>query len=72
MLDIAGSLQLLHAPHVRERDKALLRSIMVGVFGMDFFSVMPGEKSFNAASAVKLMEMGTSFGSVLTPSGSNS
>ena len=30
MLDIAGSLQLLHAPHVRERDKALLRSIMVG------------------------------------------
>ena len=30
MLDIAGSLQLLHAPHVRERDKALLRAIMVG------------------------------------------
>ena len=30
LLDIAGSLQLLHAPHVRERDKALLRSIMVG------------------------------------------
>ena len=30
MLDIAGSLQLAHAPHVRERDKALLRSIMFG------------------------------------------
>ena len=30
LLDIAGSLQLLHAPHVRERDKALLRSVMVG------------------------------------------
>ena len=30
LLDIAGSLQLLHAPHVRERDKALLRSHMVG------------------------------------------
>ena len=30
MLDIAGSLELLHAPHVRERDKALLRSIIVG------------------------------------------
>ena len=30
MLDIADSLQLLHAPHVREKDKALLRSIMVG------------------------------------------
>ena len=30
LLDIAWSLQLLHAPHVRERDKALLRAIMVG------------------------------------------
>ena len=30
LLDIAGSLQLLHAPHVRERDKALLRGIMAG------------------------------------------
>ena len=30
LLDIAGSLKLLHAPHVRERDKALLRGIMVG------------------------------------------
>ena len=30
MLDIAGSLLLLHASHVTERDKALLRSIMVG------------------------------------------
>ena len=29
MLDIAGSLQLLHATHVRERDKALLRSVVV-------------------------------------------
>ena len=30
LLDIAGSLQLLHASHVRERSKALLSSIMVG------------------------------------------
>ena len=30
MLDIHGSLQLLNSSHVRERDKALLRSIMVG------------------------------------------
>ena len=29
MLDIAGSLQLQHVPHVRERYKALLRAIMV-------------------------------------------
>ena len=30
LLDIAGSLQLLNSLHVRERDKALLRSVMVG------------------------------------------
>ena len=30
LLDIAGSLQLLTAPHVRERDKALLRGIIWG------------------------------------------
>ena len=30
MLDVHGSLQLLDSSHVRERDKALLRSIMVG------------------------------------------
>ena len=31
LLDIHGSLQLLNSSHVRERDKALLRSIMGGV-----------------------------------------
>ena len=30
MLDVHGSLQLLNSSHARERDKALLRSIMVG------------------------------------------
>ena len=30
LLDFHGSLQLLNSSHVRERDKALLRSIMVG------------------------------------------
>ena len=29
-LDIDGTLQLLDSDHVRERDKALLRSILVG------------------------------------------
>ena len=67
LLDIAGSLQLLHSPHVRERDKALLRAVMVGGSGMDFFSVMPGEKSFRAASAVSSMGMGIFFGNVHTP-----
>ena len=40
LLDVRGSLQLLTSSHVRERDKALLRSIMVGgVFGTVFFLV---------------------------------
>ena len=30
MLDFHGSLQLLNSSHVRERDKGLLRSVMVG------------------------------------------
>ena len=30
LLDIHGSLQLLNSSHVRERDKALLRTILVG------------------------------------------
>ena len=30
LLDVHGSVQLLNSSHVRERDKALLRSIMVG------------------------------------------
>ena len=30
LLDVHGSLQLLNSSHVRERDKALLRSILVG------------------------------------------
>ena len=32
-----GSLQLLHSSHVRERDKALLRSVMVGGVWNGFF-----------------------------------
>ena len=68
LLDIAGSLQLLHAPHVRERDKALLRGIMAGgVWNGFLLSVMPGEKSFRAVIAARRMEMGISFGNVLTP-----
>ena len=30
LLDIRGSLRLLYSSHVRERDKALLRNVMVG------------------------------------------
>ena len=37
MLDIPGSHQLLNSSHVRERDKALLRNIMVGGVWNGFF-----------------------------------
>ena len=37
VLDVHGSLQLLNSSHVRERDKALLRSIMVGGVWNGFF-----------------------------------
>ena len=67
LLDIAGSLQLLHAPHVRERDKALLRGIMAGGVWNGFLLGHAREKSFRAAFVARLMEMGTSFGNVLTP-----
>ena len=43
MLDIAGSLQLLHASHVRERDMALLKSIMVVCVEWFLFGHAKGE-----------------------------
>ena len=36
LLDGHGSLQLLDSSHVRERDKALLRSVMVGCIWKGF------------------------------------
>ena len=36
LLDVLGSLQLLNSSHVRDRDKGLLRSILLGVFEMVF------------------------------------
>ena len=38
----------------------------LGLCGMDFFSVMPGERLFHAAFAVVLTEMGAFLGNVLT------
>ena len=66
-LNIAGSVQ------VKERDKALLRSILVGgESGMDFFSAMPEEKSFRSVFAATFMEMGNFSGLSPRPFGSNS
>ena len=39
MFDIDGTLQLLNSDHVRERDKALLRSILVGGVWNGFLSL---------------------------------
>ena len=41
LLDVQGSLQLLDSSHVRERGKALLRSIMVGCVWNGFLLVIP-------------------------------
>ena len=38
LLDIPGSHQLLNSSHVRERDKALLRGVMVGGVWNGFFA----------------------------------
>ena len=38
LLDVHGSLQLLNSSHVRDRDKGLLRSIMVGCVWNGFFA----------------------------------
>ena len=44
LLDIAGILQLLNFSHVRERDEALLRGILVGV-GLEWFPVGEGART---------------------------
>ena len=67
MLDIACSFQLLHAPRVRERDKPLLRSIMVGGVWDGF--LLGHAKARNRSMPLLWrvsMETGTSFGNVLT------
>ena len=65
LLDIHGSLQLLNSSHVRERDKALLRTILVGVSGMVFFLVGFVVKRFLVGSAVLLIMMVIFLGNVL-------
>ena len=39
LLDFSGTMQLLNSGHVREREEALHRSVLVGVFGMVFCKV---------------------------------
>ena len=65
LLDIHGSLHLLNSSHVRERDKALLRAIMVGGVWNVFFFLVFVVRLFLVASAVLLTMMVTCFGIVL-------
>ena len=66
-LDVHCSLQLLNSSHVRERDKALLRNIMVG-WCLEWFSCWAefGVRLFLVGSVVHQMVMVICFGNVLT------
>ena len=55
LLDVHGSLQLLNSSHVRERDTALLRSIMVGGVWNGFLLGRVGVSLFHVDSVVLLM-----------------
>ena len=63
LLDVFGSLPLLNSAHVRERDKALLRSVMVGgVWSGFLLGVGSGASLFLVGSVVLLMVMVICFG----------
>ena len=62
LLDVFGSLQLLNCAHVRERDMALLRSVMVGGVWNGF--LLGGVSLFLVVFVVLQMGMVTCFGNV--------
>ena len=63
MLDIFGSLRLLNSAHVRERDKALLRSVMVGgVWNGFLLGRVRGQSLFPVGYVVLRMVMVTFWG----------
>ena len=64
LLDVHGSLQVLSSSHFRERDKALLRSVMVGVSGMVSCWAGLGVSLFHVDSVVLQMVMVIYFGNV--------
>ena len=66
LLDFRGSMQLLDSSHVRDRDKALLRAILSGEFGMVFSWARCREKTFHAVLSGVRMEMVICFGNVRT------
>ena len=64
MLNVHGSLQLLNSSQVKERNKALLRSVMVGGVWNGFLLGRFGVSLSHAGSVVPQMVMVTFFGSV--------
>ena len=63
--DIKGSLQLLNSTHLRDRDKMLLRAILMWrEYGTDSFLVRPGRKMFLVDFVGREMVMDIYFGSV--------
>ena len=64
MLDVHGSLQLLNSSHVRDRDKGLLRSIMVGGVWNGFLLVRSGGNLFHVGFVVRLIMMVICFGNL--------
>ena len=67
LLDFRGSMQLLFSSHVRDRDKALLRGILSGVFGMVFSLARCKGITFHVASVEDLMGMVICAGNVPIP-----
>ena len=57
MLDVFGSLQLLNTAHVRERDKALLRSVMVGGVWNGFLLTFAAGKVFEVDPCLIFMAL---------------
>ena len=64
LLDVHGSLQLLVSSHVRERDKALLRAIMVGGVWNGFLLVVFVVRLFHVGFVGLLIMMGIYSGNV--------
>ena len=67
LLDAARTLQLLNSSHVRERDKAVLRGVLVGVFGTDSCWGGCEDSLFRAGAVVVLMVTGIFLGNAPFP-----
>ena len=67
LLDISGTVQPFNSGHVRERDKALLWSVLAGGVGMVFFWRMSRASKCHVGSVAVLVMMVISSGTVPFP-----